>query len=78
MSRCGLNLHYAQYFTALRNVDTSLFRKADRFCGPARTWTLQNSLDNADAGRPLAQDYPAPLIDSLTGRCTNTGTHSQV
>ena len=72
----GLNLHYAQYFTALRNADTSLFRKADRFCGPASTWTIQNSLDNADAGRPLAQDCPAPPIDSPTGHYTNTGTHS--
>ena len=57
-------------------MDTSLFRKADRFCSPASTWTAQNSLDNVDAGRPLAQDYPAPLIDSPTGHCTNTGTHS--
>ena len=52
---------------------TSLFHKADRFCGPASTWTVQNSLDNADAGRPLAQDCPA---DSPTGHYTNTGTHS--
>ena len=77
MSRSRLNLHYAQYFTALRNADTLIaIRKADRFCGPASTWTVQTSLDNADAGRPLAQDYPAPLIDSSTGHCTNTGTHS--
>ena len=76
MSRSGLNLHYVQYFTALRNADTSLFRKVDRFCSPASTWTVQNSLDNVDAGRPLAQDCPAPLIDSPTGHCINTGTHS--
>ena len=44
---------------ALRNADASLFRKADRFCGPASNWTVQNSLDNADAGRPLTQDCPA-------------------
>ena len=73
MLQSGLNLHY---FTALQNADTSLFRKADRFCGPASTWTVQNSLDNADAGRPLAQDCPVPLIDSLTGHYTNTGMHS--
>ena len=30
----------------------------------------------ADAGRPHAQDCPAPLIDSPTGHYTNTGTHS--
>ena len=66
------NLHYS---TAFRNTDTSLFRKVGRFCGPASTWTVQNSLDNADAGRRLA-DCPAPLIDSQTGHCTNTGTYS--
>ena len=57
-------------------IDTSLFRKVDEFCGPASTWTVQNSLDNADAGRLLAQDCLAPLIDSPTGHITNTGTHS--
>ena len=36
----------------------------------------KNSLNNADAGRPLTQDCPAPLIDSPTGHYTNTGTHS--
>ena len=53
-----------------------LFRKADRFCSPASTWTVQNSLDNADAGRPLTQDCPAPLVDSPTEHYTNTGKHS--
>ena len=62
MLRSGLNLHYAQYLITLRNADTSLFCKADRFCGPGSTWTVQNSLDNADTGRPLAQDCPAPLL----------------
>ena len=38
-----------------------LFCKADRLCGPASTWTVQDSLDNADAGKPLAQDCPAPF-----------------
>ena len=51
-----------------------LFRKADKFCGPAGTWTIQNSLDNADASRPLTQDCPALLIDSPTGHYTNTGS----
>ena len=54
----------------------TLFRKVDRFCDSASTWTVQNSLDNADAGRPLAQDCPASLIDPPTGHCTNTATHS--
>ena len=57
-------------------MDTSLFRKVDRFCSPPSTWPVQNSLDNADAGRPFAQDCPAPLIDSPTGHHTNTGMHS--
>ena len=68
--------HRNVYLLDSRIKDTSLFRKADRFCSPASTWTVQNSLDNADAGRPLTQDCPAPLIDSPTGHCTNTGTHS--
>ena len=50
--------------------------KRTNFCGPASTWTVQNSLNNADAGRPLAQDCPALLVDSPTGHYTNTGTHS--
>ena len=61
------------YLLDLRIKDTSLFRNTD---SPASTWTIQSSLDNADAGRPLAQDCPAPLIDSPTGHYTNTGTHS--
>ena len=40
------------------------------------TWTVQNSLSNVDAGSPLTQDCPAPLIDSPTEHYTNTGTHS--
>ena len=31
---------------------------------------------HSDAGRPLAQDCPAPLIDSPTGHYTNTGMHT--
>ena len=60
----------------MRNAGTSLFRKADRFCGPASTWIVENSRDNANADRPLAQDYPTALVDSPTGHYTNTGTHS--
>ena len=55
-----------------------LLRKADRFFAVPLVpgLSVQNSLDNVDAGRPLTQDYPAPLIDSSTGHCTNTGMHS--
>ena len=73
---CGNELAAIFLGLALRNTDTSLFRKTDRFRGPASTWSVQNSLDNADAGRTLAQDFPAPLVDSPTGDYTNTGTHS--
>ena len=54
------------------SADTSLFRKADRFFGPSSSWTVQNSLYNADAGMPLAQDCPAELIDSTTGHYNST------
>ena len=74
MLQSGLNLHYT--LITLRNADTSLFRKADKFCGPGSTWTVQNLLNNVDAGRTLAQDCPTPLVDSSTGHYTNTGTHS--
>ena len=60
----------------LRNVDTLLFCKVDRFFGPSSTWTVQISLDDADAGMPLAQDCPAPLVDSKTGHIISSGTHS--
>ena len=42
MLRSGLNLHYAEYLIALRNADTSLFRKADRLCGPARLYKIHS------------------------------------
>ena len=41
-------LRACNIFTAFRNADTSPSCKADRFCSPASTWTVQNSLDNAD------------------------------
>ena len=53
-----------------------LFCKAESFFGPTSTWTVQNSLDNVDAGRCLTQDCPALLIDLTTGHYTNTGMHS--
>ena len=34
------------------------------------------SLNNVDTGRPLAQDCLALLVDSPTGRYTNTGMQS--
>ena len=40
------------------------------------TWTVQNSLDNADTGMPFTQDCLALRNDSPTGHYTNTGTHS--
>ena len=46
------------------SADTSLFRKVDRFFGSSSSWTVQNSLDNADAGMPLVQD--CPQLDIIT------------
>ena len=34
---------------------------------PSSTWTVQNSPDNADAERPLTQDFLVPLIHLTTG-----------
>ena len=43
--------------------------------GSTSTWTVQNSLDNADTYMPLTQDYPLSLIDS-TGHCNSNDKHS--
>ena len=53
-------------------MDTLLFHKAERFFSPARTWTAQNSLDDADTGMSFVQDILASLNDSLTGHYPNT------
>ena len=50
--------------------------KQTDFCGPARPWTVQTSVDNADAGSLFAHDCPTALIDSPTGHYTITGAHS--
>ena len=68
--------HRNVYLLDFRIKDTSLFRKVDRFCGPASTYTVQNLVHIADAGRTLTQDCPAPPIDSLTGHYTKTSTDS--
>ena len=53
-----------------------VFCKADRFSSPISTWTVQNSLNNANACMPFMHDCLAPLIDPTTGLYTSTGTHS--
>ena len=58
------------------NMETLLFRKTDSFLGPSSTWTVQNSLDNEDAGMPLMQVCLTWLIDSTTGHYNSIGTHS--
>ena len=58
------------------NADTPLFRKADKFFGPFSTWTVHNSLNNADAHLPLTQVCQPPLIDSTTGHYNSIGSHS--
>ena len=67
-------MHNTSQLSEMRTPRYSVKRTG--FCSPASTWTVQNSLDNVGAGRPLAQDCPAPPIDSPTGHYTNTGTHS--
>ena len=37
---------------------------------------MQNSLDYVDAGMPLMQDCPAPLIDLTAGHYNSTEMHS--
>ena len=52
----------------LQNVNTLLFRKADRFSSPTSTLTVQNSLDNADIDHlnRRSQDVtPRIAVDSL-------------
>ena len=52
----------------LPNVDTSLFRKTDRYLGLAlNAWTVQNLLNNTDTCLSLMQDCLPPLVDSTTG-----------
>ena len=60
----GTVMRYRRYVTITKPRSRSAsMRSAIYPC-----WTVQNySLDNADAGRPLAQDCPEPLIDSRTG-----------
>ena len=65
---------HSQYLRILPSADTSLFHEADKFVSPSSTWLVQNSLDNADAGMPLAHDCPAQLIDSTTGHYNSIGT----
>ena len=48
----------------------------DRFFGPSSTWTVQSSLDNADAHMPFTQGCPSLLIDSPTGHYNSTGMYS--
>jgi len=43
-----------------------------KWTGPSST----NSVDNVDAGMPLAQDCLAPVTDSSTGHYNNAGTDS--
>ena len=45
---------YCTFETVRSNAGSSLFHKVDRFFGPSSTWTVQISLDNVDAGMPLA------------------------
>ena len=50
--------------------------KQDKLFGPSIIWTVQNSLNNVDAGMCLSQNCLAPLIDLTTGHYNSTGTYS--
>ena len=78
--------------TAIYNIADSLFGTEYMFAqliyrnpcipwsgqifGPNSTWSVQHSLNNADAHMPLRQDCPQPLINSTTGHYNSTCTHS--
>ena len=64
-------------FSSPKSEHLAILYSGQIFAVPS-TWTVQNSLSNADAGRSLTQYCPAPLIDSPTGHYTNTGTHSSL
>ena len=71
-STCTVERHYSKPM----KCGHPLFHKADRLFGPTSTWTVQNSLQNADARKPLTQDCPPLLLDAMTGHHNSTGTHS--
>ena len=62
-------------YGSLKSEHLAILYSGQIFVVPS-TWTVRNSLSNADAGRPLTQYCPALLIDSPTEHYTNTGTHS--
>ena len=62
------------FLRILPNADTSLLYTANRFFSPTTTWTIQISLDNADASMTPAQDCPALLIDPTPGHYSSTCT----
>ena len=58
------------------NANTLQFHKADKFFGPFSTWTVHNSLDNADAHLPLMQVCQPQLTNSTTRHYYSIGSHS--
>ena len=64
------------HLVSYRTFSQKLFCKTNRFLVLLSTWTIQNSLDNADDCMPLMQGCPPPLNNSTTGHYNSTGTHS--
>ena len=52
---------------------TLVYREAGRISVPIGTWSVQDSLNTADAH---GQDCPQPLINSTTGHYSSTCTHN--
>ena len=71
-----MHWHMFVYNLNILKCGNPVFCKADRFSSPISTWTVQNSLNNANACMPFMHDCLAPLIDPTTGLYTSTGTHS--
>ena len=61
----------------MNTVDCTSSSVGDQHFKPKlwNAWTVQNSLDNVDAGMPLAQDIPALLSDSTTEHYNSTCKH---
>ena len=61
----------------MNTVDCTSSSVGDQHFKPKlwNAWTVQNSLDNVDAGMLLAQDIPALLSDSTTEHYNSTCKH---
>ena len=73
--RYGLHFHAATRYNPW-NADCPLFCKADLFFGSFRTWSVQDSVDSADAHLSLMQGCPHHWSVPTTEHYNSTGTYS--